>query len=349
MKFEKTIIVTGGAGFIGSNFVRYMLQKYPHYKIINLDKLTYAGNLASLGDIEHYPNYLFVQADIIDEQKIPQIFEEHHPNMVVNFAAESHNDRGILNPKIFLVTNVLGTHNLLECCRKFGIERFHHISTCEVYGDLDLEDPSTFHEQSAYNPKTPYNSSKAAADHVVKAYFHTFKVPVTISNCGNNYGPFQHPEKLIPLFATNALEDKHLPLFKSSLNKREWIHVLDHCSAVDHILHHGKVGETYNVGTGVEKSIEEVTSVILNALDKPESLKKYVADRAGHDRRYPLNSSKITRELGWQPSIKFEDGIQDTINWYNENSWWWKPIKEGKFQEYYRDYYTHLESSKDKN
>src|SRR3989338_797710 len=338
----KTVLVTGGAGFIGSNFVRYLLGKYPSCKVINIDKLTYAGNLDNLQDLQQDPRHVFVQADIADPVKIEQLFQEWKPQIVVNFAAESHNDRAVLNPKLFLETNVLGTQNLLEACRKLGIERFHHISTCEVYGDLALDDPNTFSEHSRYNPKTPYNASKAAADHIAKAYFHTFKVPITISNCGNNYGPYQYPEKLIHLFVTNALEWKKLPLFKSSQNKREWINVLDHCEAVDIIIQHGKVGETYNVGTGVEKSIEEITAIILQLLGRSDGLKEYVQDRAGHDRRYPLDSSKIKRELGWQPKVSFEQGMQDTIQWYVKNGWWWKRIKAGDFQKYYDEYYGKL-------
>ncbi len=343
---NKTILVTGGAGFIGSNFIRYLLDSYPSCTVINVDKLTYAGNLDNLKEVQDNPRYHFIHADIGDETKIREIFQKHAPHILVNFAAESHNDRAVLNPKIFLQTNVLGTQNLLEACREFGIERFHHVSTCEVYGDLELDDPKKFSEQSPYNPKTPYNASKAAADHVVMAYFHTFKVPVTISNCGNNYGPFQYPEKLIPLFVTNALEGKSLPLFKSSHNKREWIHVLDHCQAIDLILQKGKAGETYNVGTGVEKNIEEITAIILNVLNKPSSLKQYVQDRPGHDKRYLLDSSKIQKELGWVHLTSFEDGIRETIKWYADNQWWWKKIKSEEFQKYYDSYYGKLQDTK---
>src|SRR3989338_903117 len=272
----QTILVTGGCGFIGSNFVRYMLNKYNDILLINLDALTYAGNLDNLKDIEHDSRYVFIHGDIIDFELVSNIFKEYKPEIVVNFAAESHNDRAVIDPTIFLKTNVLGTQNLLEVCKKFGIKRFHHISTCEVFGDLDLDSPHKFTENSPYNPKTLYNASKAAADHIVRAYFHTFKVPVTISNCGNNYGYYQYPEKLIPLFVTNAIENKSLPVFKSSQNRREWIHVLDHCEAVDLILKNGKVGESYNIGTGVEKSIEEIAAVILKTLNKPDSLKQYV-------------------------------------------------------------------------
>ena len=338
----QTILVTGGCGFIGSNFVRYMLNKYNDILLINLDALTYAGNLDNLKDIEHDSRYVFIHGDIIDFELVSNIFKEYKPEIVVNFAAESHNDRAVIDPTIFLKTNVLGTQNLLEVCKKFGIKRFHHISTCEVFGDLDLDSPHKFTENSPYNPKTLYNASKAAADHIVRAYFHTFKVPVTISNCGNNYGYYQYPEKLIPLFVTNAIENKSLPVFKSSQNRREWIHVLDHCEAVDLILKNGKVGESYNIGTGVEKSIEEIAAVILKTLNKPDSLKQYVQDRLGHDRRYILDSSKIRSELGWLPKINFEEGIIETILWYKNSPQWWIKLKNKNFQEYYENYYGKL-------
>lgn len=338
----KTILVTGGLGFIGSNFIRYMLNKYPDYKIINIDLITYSGNPESLKDIETNPNYIFIREDISNFPKIKEIFEETKPNIVVNFAAESHNDRGVLDPSIFIKTNILGTQCLLEASRQIGVERFHHISTCEVFGDLELDSTETFNEKSAYKPRTPYNASKAGADHIVRAYFHTFKLPITISNCGNNYGPHQHVEKLIPLFTTNALEDKELPLFKSSQNKREWVHVLDHCKAIDLIIHKGNPGESYNIGTGIEKSVEEITNIILKVLNKPESLKKYVKDRPGHDKRYLLDSSKIREELGWKPEIDFEEGMKQTVEWYLKNKEWWEKVKSGEFQKYYQEYYNKL-------
>ncbi|MBS3152096.1 dTDP-glucose 4,6-dehydratase [Candidatus Woesearchaeota archaeon] len=338
----RTILVTGGCGFIGSNFIRYMLDKYDDVFIINLDALTYCGNLDNLSDINGINRYKFIQGDIGDFELVSSIFQEFKPDIVVNFAAESHNDRAVLNPRIFLETNVLGTQNLLEVCKKFGIKRFHHISTCEVFGDLDLNDSNIFTESSPYKPRTPYNASKAAADHVVRVYYHTFGVPITISNCGNNYGHYQYPEKLIPLFVTNALEDKSLPLFKSSQNKREWVYVLDHCAAVDLILQHGKVGESYNIGTGVEKSIEEIAAIILKTLNKPETLKQYVQDRPGHDRRYALEWSKIKNELGWAPKINFEEGIVETILWYKNNPDWWKKLKNRSFKDYYDNYYSKL-------
>jgi len=342
----KTVLVTGGAGFIGSNFVKYMLEKYPDYKIVNVDLLTYSGNLENLREVENNPNYTFVKEDIANLPKIKEIFEEHKPNIVVNFAAESHNDRGVLDPSIFIKTNILGTQSLLEAARQTEVERFHHISTCEVFGDLPLDSEETFSETSPYKPKTPYNASKAGADHIVMAYFNTFGVPVTISNCGNNYGPNQHVEKLIPLFATNAMEDKELPLFKSSQNKREWVHVIDHCKAVDLIIHNGISGESYNVGTTIEKSVEQITDMILKVLGKPETLKKYVKDRPGHDRRYLLDSSKIRQKLGWEPRTNFEEGMKQTVEWYKNNKEWWQRVKSGEFRKYYEDYYSKLKNEK---
>ena len=303
----KKLIVTGGAGFIGSNFIRYWLSKYPEDKILNLDLLTYAGNLENLKDIEDNKNYEFVKGDICDFDLVDNLIKNFSPDYVINFAAESHNSYAILNPTAFFKTNLMGTQTLLEACRKNKVPRFHHVSTCEVYGDLPLNSEEKFTEKSAYAPNTPYNASKAAADIAARAYFKTFNLPVTISNCGNNYGSHQFPEKLIPLFVSNLLEGKKIPLYKSSQNKREWIHVIDHCKAIDLILNKGKLGETYNVGTGVEKSIEEVTAVILKNLSQPESMKEYVSDRPGHDKRYLLDSSKIMNELGWKPEIDFEN------------------------------------------
>lgn len=339
----KTILVTGGCGFIGSNFIHYMFNKYKEISIINVDALTYAGNTDNLNFLSNDSRYNFVQCNICDFDLLKSVFEKYKPDVVVNFAAESHNDRAVLDPGIFVKTNVLGTQNLLEVCRIFGT-RFHHISTCEVFGDLDLDDSNSFSEESPYKPRTPYNASKASADHIVRAYFHTFKVPITISNCSNNYGPYQFPEKLIPLFVTNAIEDKPLPLFKSSGNKREWIHVLDHCEAIELIINKGKIGESYNIGTGVEKSIEEISNIIVKVLNKSESIKQYVNDRPGHDRRYLLNSSKIKKELGWVPKIEFDKGIFDTILWYKDNTEWWKKLKNRNFSEYYNNYYNKLKN-----
>ncbi len=324
------VLVTGGCGFIGSNFIRYWMKKYPEDKILNFDVLTYAGNLANLQNICESPNYKFVKGDICNFELVNYVVRDFKPDVVVNFAAESHNSWAIINPTIFFKTNLMGTQTLLEVCRRNKVHRFHHISTCEVYGDIPLDSFDKFSENTSYKPNTPYNASKAAADLAVRAYFKTFKLPVTISNCCNNYGPLQFPEKLIPLFVTNLLEGKKIPLYRQSQNKREWIHVLDHCKAIDLILRSGKIGETYNVGTGVEKSVEEITSAILENLNKSESMKEYVEDRPGHDRRYLLDSSKIMQELGWSPEIGFEDGIARTIKWYVENPGWWMPLKEKK-------------------
>ena len=324
------LIVTGGAGFIGSNFIRYWLEKYLEDEIINLDVLTYAGNLDNLKDIENNKNYRFVKGDICDFELVENLVKEFKPDYIVNFAAESHNSWAVINPTIFFKTNLLGTQNLLEVCRKNKVPRFHHISTCEVYGDLALDSKEKFTEENHYKPNTPYNASKAAADLAVRAYFKTFNLPVTISNCCNNYGPYQFPEKIISLFTTNLLENKKVPLYKNSQNKREWIHVLDHCKAIDLILKKGKIGETYNVGTEVEKSIEDITEIILRSLNKDESMKEYVEDRPGHDRRYLLDSSKIKKELGWTLKISFEEGIKETIEWYRNNRVWWEPLKNKK-------------------
>jgi len=324
------IIVTGGCGFIGSNFILYWLEKYPQDEILNLDALTYAGNLTNLKEIEGNSHYQFVKCDICNFDLVDSLVKTFKPDCIVNFAAESHNSYAILNPGIFFKTNLIGTQTLLEVARKNKVSRLHHISTCEVYGDLDLDSKEKFSEDSPYKPNTPYNASKASADLVVRAYWKTFGLPVTISTCANNYGRFQFPEKLIPLFVSNLLENKKVPVYKHSQNKREWIHVLDHCRAIDLILHKGKLGETYNVGTGVEKSVEEITSAILNYLGKDTSMKEYVEDRPGHDRRYLLNSSKIMVGLGWAPKINFEDGLKETVQWYEENETWWKPLKERK-------------------
>ena len=321
----KKYLVTGGAGFIGSNFIHYLFRKYPNCHVINLDKLTYAGNLDNLLDVANNPQYKFVHGDIADIDLVKKLLPGI--DYIVHFAAESHNDRSILDPSIVLRTNVLGTQMLLEAAKDAHIKRFHQISTCEVFGELELNEERKFQESDPYQPKTPYNASKAAANHVVMSYYHTFQIPVTMSHCCNNYGSYQFPEKLIPLFATNALENKHLPLFRSSAYKREWIHVDDHSEAIDLILENGKIGEAYNIGTGVEKSVEEITSIILSVLAKPDSLKEYVTDRLQHDKRYLLDSSKIIRELGWSPHYDFEKGIQETIKWYKNNESWWRKLK----------------------
>jgi dTDP-glucose 4,6-dehydratase len=317
------ILVTGAAGFIGSNFVRYWLERHSDDHVVAYDLLTYAGNRESLP--EDIP---FVHGDIGDLELAERTLSEHGLEVIVNFAAESHNSLAVLDPGLFARTNVLGTQLLLEAARNAGVARFHHISTCEVYGDLALDTDEVFTEDSPYRPRTPYNASKAAADHYVRSYHETFGVPTTITNCSNNYGPFQFPEKVIPLFATNALDDKPLPLYESTANKREWLHVLDHCRAIELVLERGRVGETYNVGSGVEKSIAEIADAVLDALGKPASLKEIVPDRPGHDRRYLLDSTKLREELGWSEQIGFEQGLAETVRWYADNRAWWEPLKD---------------------
>jgi dTDP-glucose 4,6-dehydratase len=323
-----TIFITGGAGFIGSNFVRYWLQNYPDDCVINYDLLTYAGNLASLADVEQDfgERYLFVRGDIGNYELALHLFQQYKPDWVVNFAAESHNSRAIVNPEIFYQTNVLGTQRLLQAARDAKLARFHHISTCEVYGDLALDSDERFYENSPYRPRTPYNASKAAADMAVRAYHETFGLPVTISNCANNYGPYQFPEKLIPYFTIRLLQGQKMPLYKSSHNRREWIHVIDHCRAIESVLLHGQIGETYNIGTGLELDIEAVAELLLQIFELDDSYKTYVEDRPGHDRRYLLDSSKIESQLGWQPQIDFQQGFAETVAWYRQNSAWWQPL-----------------------
>lgn len=331
------ILVTGGAGFIGSNFIHYWLKKYPDDKIVNLDVLTYAGNLENLKLVEKNPNYQFVKGDICDLENNKKIISEDGIEVIVNFAAESHNGRAMVEPDIFVRTNILGTQMLLEAAKDAGIERFHHISTCEVFGDLALDEKRAFKENDPYLPKTPYNSTKAGANHEVMAYFHTFKLPVTISHCSNNYGPHQFPEKVIPRFITDAFQDKKIPLFKSSQNKREWLHTDDHCEAIDVIIRKGKVGEAYNIGSGVEKTIEEIASAVLKRLNKPEDFKIYIEDRPGHDRRYLLDITKIKNELGWEPKINFEVGMDGVVEWYSKNEDWWRPLLSKGFVENYKE------------
>jgi dTDP-glucose 4,6-dehydratase len=319
------LLVTGAAGFIGSNFVRYWLERHPDDTLVAYDLLTYAGNRASLADVDD--RIAFVQGDIGDRELAERTLREHELDTIVNFAAESNNSLAVVDPGLFARTNVLGTQLLLEAARAADIGRFHHISTCEVYGDLALDTDEVFTEDSPYRPRTPYNASKAAADHYVRAYHETFGVPVTITNCSNNYGPFQFPEKVIPLFATNALDDEPLPLYASTQNKREWLHVLDHCSAIELVLQAGRVGETYLVGSGIEATVEEIADRVLDALGKPQSLKTIVPDRPGHDRRYLLDSSKLRNELGWGPELDFDDGLRATVEWYAEHRGWWEPLK----------------------
>jgi dTDP-glucose 4,6-dehydratase len=325
---SERLLVTGGAGFIGSNFIRYYLDTHPGAKITNLDALTYAGNKTSLTDVEqrHKGRYKFIKGNIGNQELVDQIFEEDHPSVVVNFAAESHNSRGVANPGIFVESNVVGTQRLLDVSREHDIRRFHHISTCEVYGDLALDSEDKFKEGDPYRPRTPYNSSKASADMIVRAYSETFGVPTTISICSNNYGPYQFPEKLIPNFITKGLEGEQLPLYESSKNKREWLHVIDHCRAIDLVLRSGREGETYNIGSGIEVDVESIAAIILEALNLEASRKTYVSDRPGHDRRYLLDSSKIRSELGWKPQVVFDRGIHDTIQWYKDNKGWWEPL-----------------------
>jgi len=335
-----TIIVTGGAGFIGSNFVFHMLQVHPDYRIVCLDKLTYAGNLSTLEPVLQQDNFRFVKADICDRQAVDKLFQEEKPDIVVNFAAESHVDRSIENPGIFLETNIMGTAVLMDACRKYGIQRYHQVSTDEVYGDLPLDRPDLFFtEETPLHTSSPYSSSKASADLLVMAYYRTYGLPVTISRCSNNYGPYHFPEKLIPLMIANALADKPLPVYGNGENVRDWLYVEDHCRAIDLIIHNGKVGEVYNVGGHNEKRNIDIVRIICQELGKPESLIVHVEDRKGHDRRYAIDPAKIHRELGWLPETKFEDGIKKTIKWYLEHKKWWQDIINGEYQEYYAKMY----------
>jgi dTDP-glucose 4,6-dehydratase len=321
------ILITGAAGFIGSNFVHYWVDRHPDDELVALDLLTYAGNRANLAGVED--RITFVEGDIADLELGRRLFRDHELDVVVNFAAESHNSLAVVDPGRFFRTNVIGTQTLLEAARESGaLRRFHHVSTCEVYGDLPLDTDELFTEDSPYLPRTPYNASKAAADHAVRAYHETYGLPITITNCSNNYGPYQFPEKVIPLFVTNALDDRELPMYASTQNKREWLHVRDHCSAIELVLESDRVGETYNVGSGIEASIDEIADLVIQLTGKPESLKTIVPDRPGHDRRYLLDSSKLRRELGWAPEISWEDGLRQTVEWYAAHREWWEPLKE---------------------
>jgi dTDP-glucose 4,6-dehydratase len=319
------LLVTGAAGFIGSNFVHYWLERHPGDELVALDLLTYAGNRANLESVED--RITFVHGDIADLDGNQRLLDEHEVEVIVNFAAESHNSLAVIDPGLFARTNVLGTQLLLEAARRSNVRRFHHVSTCEVYGDLPLDSDESFTEETPYRPRTPYNASKAAADHYVRAYHETFAVPISITNCSNNYGPYQFPEKVIPLFVTNALDDRELPMYASTQNKREWLHARDHCRAIELVLESGRVGETYNVGSGVEASIEEIADLVLELTGKPHSLKTIVPDRPGHDRRYLLDSSKLRRELGWEPEIAWGDGLRETVEWYAASRDWWEPLK----------------------
>ncbi|MCC0654166.1 MULTISPECIES: dTDP-glucose 4,6-dehydratase [unclassified Clostridioides] len=323
----KKILITGGAGFIGSNFVHYMLNKYLNYSIVNLDLLTYAGNLETLKEVQDKPNYKFVRGDISDREHVYKLFEEEKFDIVVNFAAESHVDRSVENPQLFIQTNIIGTQVLLDACRTYGIKRYHQVSTDEVYGDLPIDRRDLFFtEKSAINPSSPYSASKTAADLLVNSYYRTYGLPTTISRCSNNYGPYHFPEKLIPLMILNAFEDKQLPVYGNGENIRDWLHVYDHCTAVDLIIHKGKIGEVYNIGGHNERSNIEVVKIILNILGKSEDLISYVNDRPGHDLRYAIDPSKIENELGWKAKYDFDSGIKETVKWYIEHEYWWKSV-----------------------
>ena len=350
----KTILVTGGAGFIGSNFVKLMLDKYPNYKIINIDALTYAGNLENLEDIEDNENYIFIKADIRDREEIEEIFETYDIHMIVNFAAESHVDRSIVEPEIFLTTNIVGTQILLDIakkhwkvnsedkyCKKYreGV-KFLQVSTDEVYGDLGKT--GIFVETMPLLPNNPYSASKASADMIVRSYYETFNMPINITRCSNNYGPYQFPEKLIPLMINNALKNKSLPVYGDGKQIRDWLHVKDHCIAIDTVLHKGKVGEVYNIGGNNEKENIQIVRLILDFLGKGEDLITYVADRPGHDKRYAIDNTKITKELGWKPSYTFEEGIKETINWYLNNMEWIENIVSGDYMRYYKEMYGNI-------
>ncbi len=334
------IIVTGGAGFIGGNFVHYMLQKYQDYKIVCLDALTYAGNMETLVDVMGNLNFTFIKGDISNRDLVFELFKNEKPDMVVNFAAESHVDRSIEDPGLFLQTNIIGTGVLMDACEKYGVKRFHQVSTDEVYGDLPLDRIDLFFtEQTPLHTSSPYSASKASADLLVQAYYRTFHLPVTISRCSNNYGPYHFPEKLIPLMIANALNDKPLPVYGNGENVRDWLYVEDHCCAIDLIIHKGSVGEVYNIGGHNERTNLQVVKTILKELGKPDSLIQYVADRPGHDRRYAIDPRKIYNELGWLPETKFDDGIKLTIKWYLDNKPWWDHIIKGDYQDYYNKIY----------
>ncbi len=335
-----TVLVTGGAGFIGANFIFYMLREHPDYRIVCIDKLTYAGNLSTLKPVESNGNFRFERLDICDRQGIYRLFQEEKPDIVVNFAAESHVDRSIDDPSVFLQTNIIGTSVLMDACREYGIKRFHQVGTDEVYGDLPLDRPDLFFtEQTPLRASSPYSSSKASADMIAMAYHRTYGLPVTISRCSNNYGPYQFPEKLIPLMIANALADKPLPVYGDGLNVRDWLYVEDHCRAIDLILHNGRPGEVYNVGGHNEMSNISIVRLILGELGKPESLITYVTDRKGHDRRYAIDPAKIHAELGWLPETKFADGIKKTVRWYLDNREWWETIISGEYRNYYEKMY----------
>ena len=335
-----TIIVTGGAGFIGSNFIFHMMKAHPDYRIVCIDKLTYAGNLSTLESVMDDPDFRFVRLDICDREGVDKLFAEEKPDIVVNFAAESHVDRSIEDPGVFLQTNIIGTATLMDACRKYGIKRYHQVSTDEVYGDLPLDRPDLiFTESTPLHTSSPYSSSKAGADLLVLAYHRTYGLPVTISRCSNNYGPYHFPEKLIPLTIINALADKPLPVYGKGENVRDWLYVEDHCKAIDLIIHNGRVGEVYNVGGHNEMRNIDIVKLICKELGQPESRIKFVADRKGHDMRYAIDPTKIHSELGWLPETKFADGIVKTVRWYLDNRSWWEPIVSGEYRDYYEKMY----------
>lgn len=336
-----TVIVTGGAGFIGSNFIFYQLKNHPQDRIVCFDKLTYAGNLETLKDVMDNPNFRFVKGDIADREAVEKLFEEEKPDIVVNFAAESHVDRSIEDPGIFLETNILGTQVLMDACRKYGIKRYHQVSTDEVYGDLPLDRPDLFFtEETPIHTSSPYSSSKAGADLLVLSYYRTFGLPVSISRCSNNYGPYHFPEKLIPLIISRALADEPLPVYGKGENVRDWLYVEDHCAAIDLVMRKGRKGEVYNIGGHNERSNLDVVKTILKHLDKPESLITFVTDRPGHDMRYAIDPAKIHRELGWLPKTDFDTGIKKTVDWYLDNKEWWQNIISGDYQNYYKKMYS---------
>ena len=334
------VLVTGGAGFIGGNFIHYIMKKYPDYKILCVDCLTYAGNMETLAPVLEKPNFKFFKTDITDRKAVFEIFEAERPDIVINFAAESHVDRSIDTPDIFLKTNVMGTQVMLDACRKYGIKRYHQVSTDEVYGDLPLDRSDLFFtEETPLCTSSPYSASKASADLLVHAYHKTYNLPATISRCSNNYGPYQFPEKLIPLMIINALNDKPLPVYGDGKNVRDWLYVEDHCKAIDLIIHKGRIGEIYNVGGHNEMPNIDIVKLICHALNKPEALITYVNDRKGHDLRYAINPEKIHRELGWLPETSFSGGIEKTISWYLDNKNWWQRIVDGEYKNYYQKMY----------
>ena len=336
------ILITGGAGFIGSNFIRYMLEKYPDIEIVNYDKLTYAGNLENLKDIENDPRYKFVKGDICDAESVARTLQAEGIDQIVHFAAESHVDRSILEPDAFIRTNILGTFTLLDAATKNGKIKFHHVSTDEVFGSLGPTD-APFNEKSNYDPRSPYSAAKASSDHLVRAYFHTYGLPITLSNCSNNYGPYMFPEKLMPLFITNLLESKKVPLYGDGLNVRDWLNVKDHCRAIDLIIRKGVAGRTYFIGGNCEKTNREIADKILELMGKGDGMVEYIKDRAGHDRRYAIDPSRIKDELGWEPQVDFEKGLEEMVEWYKCNEEWWRRVKSGEYEKYYQANYENRE------